>query len=127
MKFFSILTGLLITFGNCCTHGVVIRNPKRSEIEVIVEKFKSLICWRREFNNDLIRNNINNVYIVYDDDNIKPLAFLRIVLTSDDHVHICDLATLNEQRKKGYAKELINKIKQTYPNSTIGLIPKKIL
>ena len=123
IKLFSVLISILVACGNCCVHGITVRKPNETEIGTIVEKFRGVVSWNT-FTQELIRNNIDNVYIAYDDDN-TPLACLRMSLINSETVHIHDLVTLKEHRRKGCAKELLNQIKEKYPDCKIELNPTK--
>lgn len=123
IKFFSIVSGILIAFGNWCAQGIKIEKPKETEIKNIVKKFKGYVSWNK-LTYELINNNLNNIYIVYDDDN-NALAYSRISVEISGVVHINDLVTLPQSRGRGYAKYLIKKIKLDYPNCSIKLFPTK--
>ena len=121
MRFFAILASTMVIIGDCCSHGVLIRKPRESEIISIVDKFNKHISWT-ELTYDLVRENLKNIYLACDDQN-NPVTYLRMTLIGENTVYINALVTLPNFRRKGYAKSLIDNIKTRYPYRTIQLTP----
>ena len=124
VKVFSILLACLSMIMNCCRSSAanIIRQPNEKEAEKVVKTFKGSISWNK-FDIDLVRKNLKNIFITCEDD--KMVACMRISVTAPKKIHINDLVTLKEARGKGYAKDLIEHLKQKFSTSSFDLTPTK--
>lgn len=127
----SIFASCSMIFGSCHMKAIKpdttieVRQAVKKDVKNISKNFRGYVSWAAGFDDELIDNNIENIFVAYDTSSQNILGYCRVSKTTDKNIHINDLVTLPDARHRGCGKKLLELVREKYLDSKIDLTPTK--